>query len=51
MQSHTGMENRIDRKNLVIHTCGNYNKTYDRKVRDILSELPIISTSTGCGGY
>jgi hypothetical protein len=51
MQSHVGYENKIGRHNLVLHACGNYTRTNYRKVRDALSELPVISTSTGGGGY
>ena len=51
MQSHVGYDNKIGRRPLVIHACGNYTRTNDRKVRDALSELPVISTSKGDGGY
>ena len=53
MQSHQGFENRIDRSRLVLHACGNYTQSNDRKVRDVMSDiatndLPIVSVD---GGY
>lgn len=51
MQSHVGMENKVLRPDLVVHACGRWSKTNDRKVRDVIADLPIISTSKGDGGY
>lgn len=51
MQSHVGIENRIERRSLVEQACGFWTRTNDRKVRDVLSGLPVISTSTAGGGY
>jgi hypothetical protein len=51
MQSHVGIDNRILRPNLVVHACGRWSETNDRKVRDVIADLPIISTSKGDGGY
>lgn len=51
MQLHVGIDNRINRKSLVEQACGMWTSANDRKVRDALSELPVISTSTGGGGY
>lgn len=50
MQAHTGFDNRIDRRELV-HRINRLMPTSDRQVRDAISELPIISTSKGGGGY
>ena len=51
MESHVGIENRVTRRSLVEQACGFWTRTNDRKVRDVVSELPVISTSTGGGGY
>jgi hypothetical protein len=51
MQAHVGIDNRITRKALVAQSCGMWTTANDRKVRDALSELPVISTSTAGGGY
>jgi hypothetical protein len=50
MQSHVGFDNRIERRELV-RRVKRLMQTSDRQVRDAISELPIISTSKGGGGY
>ena len=50
MQSHIGFDNRVGRAELV-HRVKRLMSTSDRQVRDAISELPIISTSRGGGGY
>ena len=50
MRYHVGQENKISRANLV-YQVNLYYETSDRKIRDAISELPILSTSSGDGGY
>ena len=50
MQSHIGFDNRVGRVELV-NRVKRLMHTSDRQVRDAISELPIISTSKGGGGY
>ena len=42
MQQHKGHAHRIERDRLIVHVFGRVTKTYDRQLRDALSELPVI---------
>jgi len=42
MQRHKGYKNRVDRDRLILHVFGKVSKTYDRKLRDALAQLPVI---------
>ena len=42
MQRHKGYLHRIGRDTLTIRATGKASKSYDRKVRDALSELPVV---------
>jgi hypothetical protein len=50
MQSHVGFDNRVGRDELV-NRIKRLMPTSDRQVRDAISDLPIIGTSKGGGGY
>ena len=42
MQRHKGYDRRIARETLTFAVCRKVSKSYDRQVRDALSELPIV---------
>ena len=42
MQQHKGHAHRIERDRLIVHVFGRVTKTYDRQLRDALSELPVV---------
>ena len=42
MQFHRGYLHRIDREDLTHQVFGKVTESYDRKVRDALSELPVV---------
>ena len=42
MQFHTGKMHRLQRSELTKRIYGKVTKSYDRKIRDALSELPVI---------
>jgi hypothetical protein len=39
---HKGYDNRIDRERLTLAVYGRVSKSYDRKIRDALAELPVV---------